>query len=178
MKMYDIGLYCTAVILFYTINTVLLYCPVCTALPAAALLSPPLLVRQRFGDTSLFLLKMAPGRAACGRKVHGKPGSNPGEMLCYACGRAGIRDYSSDIERGWNHVCATPFWCALREWEVSIGGAWTHARDLTTDPLKAGECVCARGDCVDAMYRRFLNLRKKTENGSMDNMIIGSSWCV
>eukprot|EP00904_Undaria_pinnatifida_P000342 jgi/Undpi1/10308/HiC_scaffold_28.g12759.m1 len=111
-------------------------------------------------------------RGGCGLTKHGKPNPDGGLALCFACGRAGARNGSST---GWRHVGSGPFWSALEQWSANIGAAWVHARDLTTEPLVDGECLCSRSDCVVLMHRRFSRQQQKAEKGSLETMATGQS---
>lgn len=101
-------------------------------------------------------------RATCGRAVHGKQAAEGGIPLCLACDRPGTRDGCS---RRWHHVADSEYWEELRAWSAKVGEAWTHGRDLQQDPLKVGECICSRTDCVLRMYQCYKSSlgRKRTE---------------
>ena len=101
-------------------------------------------------------------RATCGRAVHGKQATEGGIPLCFACDRPGTRDGCS---RRWHHVADSEYWEELGAWSTKVGAAWTHRRDLVQDPLKVGECICSRTDCVLRMYQTFKSRRRKDENG-------------
>ena len=101
-------------------------------------------------------------RPACGRVVHGKDTGDGTLPLCFACARPGSRDGCSGK---WYHVVATEYWEELGEWSAKLGEAWPHSRDLVHDPLRVGECICARQDCVWRMYSVFKWHRQKRESG-------------
>ena len=46
-----------------------------------------------------------------------------------------------------------------------MGVGWKHARDLQEDPLKVGECICCRADCVARIYSVFKWHLRKPEIG-------------
>ena len=104
-------------------------------------------------------------RGGCGLTKHGKPNPDGNLALCFACGRAGGRNTLITV---WRHVGSGPFWWALEQWSASIGAAWVHARDLTTEPVVDGECMCSRSDCVVLMYRRFSKQQQEAEKGSLE----------
>ncbi|CAN0144576.1 unnamed protein product, partial [Ectocarpus sp. 6 AP-2014] len=33
-----------------------------------------------------------------------------------------------------------------------VGSGWRHDRDLQQNPLRVGECICSRTDCVLGLY--------------------------
>lgn len=67
------------------------------------------------------------------------------------------------------------YWAELGEWSATVGSKWTHERDLERDPLRAGECICSRRDCVSGMYQLFKQHRKKDMTGGGGKMEIGQS---
>lgn len=104
--------------------------------------------------------------------MHGKQVLGGGLGLCFACGRAGSRDGCSSR---WKHVGQGTYWAELGEWSASVGEEWPHERDLQGDPLRVGECICTRPDCVGGMYKKFKRRREKEENGSRDYMVVGQA---
>ncbi|CAB1096167.1 unnamed protein product [Ectocarpus sp. CCAP 1310/34] len=110
-------------------------------------------------------------RASCGKVVHGKEPAAAGELRrCFACDRPGSRDGCST---NWQHVVDSEYWAELGEWSATVGEGWTHERDLVGDPLKAGECICRRADCVVNLYQRYKGRRQREEKGALHTMVIG-----
>ena len=66
-------------------------------------------------------------------------------------------------------------WSGLQLWADSVAPAWVHSRDITTERLVAGECVCARTDCVISLFKKFRTQQEKAEKGSLEIMAKGQS---
>lgn len=117
---------------------------------------------------------MAGSRAACGRTQHGKEAPTSGARLCFACLRPDASDHDGRSKR-WLHVATTAYWADLRDWSSAVGADWTHERDLILEPLRAGECICIRPDCVRGMYHNYKLQRKRDKGGSSNRMAVGQS---
>ncbi|CAM9394378.1 unnamed protein product, partial [Ectocarpus sp. 8 AP-2014] len=37
-----------------------------------------------------------------------------------------------------------------------VGSGWRHDRDLQQNPLRVGECICSRTDCVLGLYKKYV----------------------
>jgi hypothetical protein len=98
----------------------------------------------------------------CGGRLHGRGATSHDEGVCFACDRASVPGFGpGSAKRRWLHVGRGVFWESLSAWEQTVmeNNDWPHQRNLITQPLQPGECVCMRLDCALSMFRKY----KKSE---------------
>lgn len=66
-----------------------------------------------------------------------------------------------------------PFWADLSEWATCVGAERTHERNLVKAPLRFGEYICIRNDCVAGLYYEYRTRKDKAEKGSFIVVSVG-----